>query len=540
MDQTLRVRLSGLVESKRRFRRAKDRYCIGMSRTEDAGEDALASQRDFYRRLLDLGGQEELEPLLENALQLIVEVTGARVGYLELYDDASQPRFWKAHQVSAAALAEIRTQISRGIIARALIDGRTVETASALADERFADLGSVRQNSIQAVLCAPVGTSPAIGVIYLQGRRTFSPVDRERAELFARQLAPLADRLVRRDQSDRVDHTREARTRLRSPEIIGRSLALARLLHSAAAVAPLDVDVLITGPSGTGKSMLARTLWNNSPRAQGPFVDLNCAAMPEALIENELFGSERGAHSTATRKQIGKVAAAEGGTLFLDEIGELSAGAQAKLLQLLETREYHPLGSTKMIRADVRIVSATNADLQERVEQKRFRSDLYYRLHVVPIEVPGLEDRREDIPQLVEHFCAEACERHKLPSLPVARRTLVACREASWPGHTRQLAHAIEAAVIRASGEKATTLQTRHVFPKHVGEDQPLTFADARRAFERRHLYDALDRHDWSVTNAAKELDLARTHLHKLINDYDLRREGETSPGGFGPGNGAE
>ena len=502
-----------------------------MSRSEDGGDDDLASQRDFYRRLLDLGGQEELEPLLGNALQLIVEVTGARIGYLELYDDESQPRFWKGHQVSDVALAEIRSKISRGIIARALIEGRTVESASASLDERFSGLGSVRQNAIQAVLCAPVGVAPPIGVIYLQGRTrsgAFRTMDRERAELFARQLAPLADRLVRRDaSSERVDHTRDARVRLRSPEIIGRSLALARLLQSTAAVAPLDVDVLITGPSGTGKSMLARTIWNNSPRAGGPFVDLNCAAMPEALIENELFGAERGAHSTATRKQIGKVAAAEGGTLFLDEIGELSAAAQAKLLQLLETREYHPLGSTKMIRADVRIVSATNADLQERVEQKRFRSDLYYRLHVVPLEVPGLEDRREDIPQLVEHFCAEACERHKLPPLPVARPTLVACREASWPGHTRQLAHAIEAAVIRASGERATTLQTRHVFPKHTGEDTPLTFADARRAFERRHLYDALDRHDWSVTNAAKELDLARTHLHKLINDYDLRREGD-------------
>ena len=183
---------------------------------------------------------------------------------------------------------------------------------------------------------------------------------------------------------------------------------------------------------------------------------------------------------------------------------------------------------TTSIRADVRILSATNADLEERVAQKKFRGDLFYRLHVVPLEVPGLEDRREDIPELVEHFSAEASERHKLTRLPVSRRALVACREASWPGHTRQLAHAVEAAVIRAHGERATTLQAHHVFPKLVrDDDSPLSLHEATRTFQRRHLLDALERHDWNVTEAARELDLARTHLHKLINDYELRRGDE-------------
>jgi len=486
------------------------------------------SERDFYRRLLDLGGQLEIEPLLEQALALIVEVTGARMGYLELYtEDATKPRFWKGYHCTDTDVEAIRTSISRGIIGRAISEGVTIETPSAQADERFSELGSVRQHEIQAVLCAPVGIEPPIGVIYLQGRTKpggFNQTDRERAELFARQLAPLADRLVRRDDPDRIDYTREVRQRMRCNEIIGRSFALAQLLQSSATVAPLDVDVLITGPSGSGKSMLARAIASSSPRANGPFVEVNCAAIPETLIESEMFGAERGAHSTATRRLTGKVAAAEGGTLFLDEIGELSAPAQAKLLRLIDAREYHPLGSSSAIRANVRILSATNANLAERVAQKQFRDDLYYRLHVVPLEVPGLEQRRDDIPELVEHFCSEACKRHRMPILPVSRRALVACREAAWPGHTRQLAHAIEAAVIRAHGERATTLLEHHVFPKASREPAAPTLQEATRQFQRRFVLETLERNNWNVSETARQLDLARSHLYNLIRELDLKR----------------
>ena len=493
---------------------------------ESNGSDA--SERTFYRRLLDLGAQSEIEPLLEQALALIVDVTAATTAYLELYDEDSEHRFWRGHRCDEHDVEAIRSSISRGIIARSIAEGRTVETPSAQGDERFADLGSVQRNEIGAVLCSPIGTPP-IGVVYLQDRTrpgSFGDRDREHAELFARQLATVADRvLVRRPRRSSTDYTTEVRARFPCPDLIGRTRALAYVLQSASLVAPLDVDVLITGPSGTGKSALARAIAHSGSRAGKPFVAVNCAAIPEGLIESELFGAERGAHSTATRKVIGKVAAAEGGTLFLDEIGELSAPAQAKLLQLLQAREYYPLGSPTAMRADIRVISATNANLRAAVAKGRFREDLYYRVHVLPLEMPGLAERRDDIPELVEHFCVTTCRRHGFRLLTVSRRAAAACREAAWPGHVRQLEHAIEAGVIRAHGDGSDVLEAHHVFPEvEPRDDRPLTFHESTRRHQKRLVQEALERHDWNVTDAARELGLARSYVYNLIHEFELER----------------
>jgi Nif-specific regulatory protein len=494
---------------------------------EDRGGDG---ERAFYRRLLELASEAEVAPLLDHALALIVEFTGARIGYLELHhDDVRGPGFWRAHGCSPEDVMSIRALVSRGIIQAALAAGETIETQSAKDDPRFAARRSVQLHEIDAVLCAPIGRPP-LGVVYLQGRSdagSFSPTHRDWAELFAAQVALIAERLKTGSfDADRVDHTVEIRKRFRCAALIGRSRALARVLTEAAGMAPLDIGVLLTGPTGTGKSALARAIHDNSRRAGKPFVAINCGAIPSGLVESELFGAERGSHSTATQRTPGKVAAARTGTLFLDEVGDLPYEGQTKLLQLLQDFEYYPLGSSQPVSADVRVIAATNVDLRDRVRKNAFRSDLFYRLNVVTIEMPGLSDRREDIAALVAHLTREACARHGLPPLEVSPAAVRAAEDETWLGQIRELAHAVESGAVRATREGTATLRPHHLFPAREPDasDDALDYREATRRFQRRYLLDVLTECDWSIPETMRRLGLARSQIYNLIALFGLKR----------------
>lgn len=496
----------------------------------------LRAEHDLYLHLLNLGRQKEILPLLREALALMVEVAHARQGYLELHDDIARsdtPRWWIAHGFSAGEVEEIRKRISRGIIAEALATGQTIATQSALLDPRFSERESVRLGQIETVLCAPIGEDVPRGVLYLQGSSRsglFAEEERQRAETFAYHLAPLIDRLL--DQQNAVedaDPTRELRETLRIDGVIGRSEALATVLRQVALIAPLDVSVLLSGESGTGKSQLARLIHDNGSRAGKPFVELNCAALPEGLFESELFGFLEGSHSTATRRSYGKVAAAEHGTLFLDEISEIPMSAQPKLLQLLQSKQYYPLGAQHPVRADVRVIAATNTNLDEAVAQRRFREDLFFRLQVLPVRVPALAERPDDIPELAEYFCRAACDRNDLPRMPLSRNVLRAMQTMEWPGNVRQLANSIEAAAIRCAGEGSQQIEIAHVFPE--SPDRPgeapleLTFQEATRQFQARLLRDTLEETGWNVVETSRRLDLARSHVYNLIRTFGLERQ---------------
>jgi transcriptional regulator with PAS, ATPase and Fis domain len=464
---------------------------------------------------------------------------------MELYAAPSgdEPRFFMAHGFAREELAAVRRAISTGIVREALATGRTISTASAVDDPRFREHGSVQERRIQAVLCAPIG-DPSVGVVYLEGRASPGPFpeeDRAHAELFARHVAPLADRLLAREEASRsTDHTAPWRARLAVDRVAGTSRALAEAFRLMGVAAQAALPALFTGESGTGKSTFAHALHDSSPRRAGPFVEVNCAAIPETLFESELFGAERGAHSTATRRIDGKIDAAQGGTLFLDEVGELPLAVQSKLLLFLQSKKYYRLGSAQPITADVRVVAATNADPEELVRQKRLREDLYYRLNVLEIHVAPLRERREDIVPIAASIVDRLGMGGSPPTLTRAARA--ALTEAEWPGNVRQLENALQRGWAIADSEGSPRIEAWHLFPERAaraagtggggldGEAQADaatdgdTYEDATRRFQRDFLAGALERYGWNVSETARRIGLARSHVNDLIRAHGLTR----------------
>jgi two-component system nitrogen regulation response regulator NtrX len=312
--------------------------------------------------------------------------------------------------------------------------------------------------------------------------------------------------------------------------MVGSSTALKAVLETIEKVGPSGARVLITGENGSGKELVARAIHENSARRDGPFVEVNCAAIPGELIESELFGHVKGSFTGAVGDRAGKFELADGGTLFLDEVGDMSAAAQAKVLRVLEEGLVTRIGGSRPMAVDVRVLAATNKQLDEEIEAGRFREDLFYRLNVVPIEVPPLRDRIEDIPDLVEHFVSRLGARGGMPSRRFLPDAIRALQERPWQGNIRELRNAVERLLILAPHREIGAGDVERLLPDGGRTTaHPLpgggTFEEFRQHAEREFLVGKLRQFHWNVAETARALDMPRSNLYKKIEKYGLSRE---------------
>lgn len=328
-------------------------------------------------------------------------------------------------------------------------------------------------------------------------------------------------------------------------ELVGRAPVMDQLRQLIRTAGPTNSRVLIGGENGTGKELVARAIHQHSARAERQFVAVNCAAIPETLIESELFGHERGAFSGATSMKRGQFEQADGGTLFLDEIGDMSLSTQAKVLRALQEQQFTRVGGTKLIKVDVRVLAASNKDLPKEIDKGVFREDLFYRLNVVPIIVPPLRERREDVPLLVRHFLHVHAEEQGLKMKQVAPEAMQVFTHYDWPGNIRELRNLIERLMIMVPGpvieaaHASLALQVRPNLsaapasaPSHSGQNllnrHYESLRDARNAFEKEYISRKLREHHWNISRTAEDLQIERSHLHRKIKllDVEMRPEG--------------
>lgn len=472
-----------------------------------AAVERLERERDLYLRLLHLGAADAIEPLLREALQLVVEITGALRAYVEVHDPRSDggPQWWLAHDCSSEDLDAIRAQISRGVIAASLAAGRTIETSSALLDDRFRERASVRLGRIEAVLCTPIGADPPLGAVYLAGTRRDRefPADvREKLELLAFQIAPLADRLLARQREAREsDPTRAVRASLRADQVVGRSDAVAAMLRQVAVFAPLDIPVMILGPTGAGRALLARVLHENGPRAGAPLVELACSGASPAALGHALRDAGSGA-------------------LLLRDVDALPPVLQGQLLAFLETGRIRDASGEEWEPAARILVTAQ--------PEPALRADLRRRLQALCIHVPDLAERTGDLPELARWFALRGCERRRAPRLGLSAGALREIEAREWHGQVAELEACIEAAIDRAPRSGARQIEAAHLFDERargaLAAREASTFQEATREFQRAFLAGVLAEMQWNIAACARRLGLTRSHVYNLIRAFGLER----------------
>ena len=476
----------------------------------------------------------ETAELQRELLRLVFEAVPAERGAILLVGDDG--RVVSEFGLDRAENGSRTIEVSRTILRQVLEEGAAV-LAGDLIEGGFREVESLRAARLSSLLCAPLTLyGRALGAVYLTAADPSTHFDEEHLQLVT-VICRIA--AVALNNARHVEQLESENDLLRAEStvehgMVGEGAAVKRVYQFIARVAPADTTVLVRGESGTGKELAARALHQNSPRRDRPFVAINCAALTETLLESELFGHERGAFTGAFAQKKGKLEVADGGTLFLDEVGEMPALLQAKLLRVLQEREFERVGGTRTIRVDVRVVAATNRDLEEAVRAGGFRQDLYYRLNVVAFVMPPLRERREDIPLLASYFVSKYAAKFKrrVTGLSAEARTCLVAYD--WPGNVRELENAIERAVVLGSTDRILpedlpeTVLDAAPDPSSPGADAapPVTrYHDALREAKRQFILRALEQSSGSFTEAARALGVHPNYLHRLIRNLNLRPE---------------
>lgn len=323
---------------------------------------------------------------------------------------------------------------------------------------------------------------------------------------------------------------REIKEKVETDEqILGKSRAIQKIIELIKRVGPTDARILITGENGTGKELVAKALHRYSKRSDMSFVEVNCAAIPNELLESELFGHEKGAFTGAAARRIGKFEYAHKGTLFLDEIGDMSLTAQAKVLRAIEEGKIERLGSNKIVEVDVRVIAATNQDLHKLIEEGKFREDLFHRLNVIPVHIPPLRERSDDIPELAQAFSDAVCKRNGFPNKSFDKETIKMLQTYEWRGNVRELRNIVERLVIMSTGNKITPDDLALLAPKKKGAidsiiDSAGTFQEFKDNAEKEFILHQLEKRGWNVSQTAEDLQIQRSHLYNKIKKYGLER----------------
>ncbi|MCJ7507281.1 MAG: sigma 54-interacting transcriptional regulator [candidate division Zixibacteria bacterium] len=513
------------------FEKIKESYLIFKSKSEEAQEEKRTLQI-LYELSGSIISEKDINVLLDMVVDALVDLIGAERSFLLISDESKSVKLRIGKDQNKEAIGE--ENLNQSIIEAVLETGEPISVSNLLISE---DEEKEEPAKSVSILCVPLNSKDRTnGVFYLEnsGVESYFTLEDVKFCLSLAQMliSSLEDNLLFWELKESQEKLlKDLREKFEFDEILGNSPQMVEILKTVADVADTDAAVLIEGESGTGKELLARAIHFNSSRRGKPFVPINCAAIPETLLESELFGYEKGAFTGADQRKLGKFDVANGGTIFLDEIGEMSVLLQVKILRFLQSHEFEPLGSNRIRESDIRIITATNKDLLARVKENRFREDLYYRINVINIKLPPLKERRLDIEPLAGFFVSKFSKREGKKIKAIDREVINALHRYGFPGNVRELENIMERAVILAKGD---TIMPEDL-PKTVLESSsyemiiktPQNYAELKakkrkmiEELEKDFVKHILSKHNHNIPQAAREAKMHRVELHRLVKKY--------------------